>query len=95
MAKFLAQRGATQAEIADCFGVTTRTLQYWIMQYPELQEAIKAGNDIFNPRVKRALAERALGYSVDEEQFFIVNKELVSRIVASITRLMSLPRYSF
>jgi transposase-like protein len=69
-AKFLAQRGATQAEIADCFDVSTRTLKYWITQYRELQEAIEAGNEVFNPRVERALAERALGYSVDVEEWF-------------------------
>jgi hypothetical protein len=28
-----------------------------------------------------AEAERAIGYSVDEEQIFVVNKELVSRTV--------------
>jgi transposase-like protein len=80
-AKFLAQRGATQDEIADCFGVTTRTLQYWITQYPELQNAIETGNEVFNPRVERALAERALGYSVDEVQWFIIDKKLEKRIV--------------
>ena len=80
-AKFLAQRGATQAEIADCFDVSTRTLKYWITQSPELQEAIEAGNEVFNPRVERALAERALGYSVDVEEWFVINKKLESRIV--------------
>jgi Homeodomain-like domain len=39
LAKFMAQRGATQDEIADCFGVTTRTLQNWLVAYPELQSA--------------------------------------------------------
>jgi hypothetical protein len=39
-----------------------KTLQNWINQYPELHEAIQAGNDVFNPRVERALAERAIGF---------------------------------
>ena len=58
-AKFLAQRGAIQAEIADCFGVKTRTLEKWLVQYPELREAVDVGNDVFNSRVERALAERS------------------------------------
>jgi hypothetical protein len=71
-AKFLAQRGATLAEIADCFGVTTRTLSNWLNEYPELREAVDAGNDIFNPRVERALAERAIGFYVDVEEVKIL-----------------------
>ena len=80
-AKFLAQRGATQAEIADCLGVSIRALKYWITQYLELQEAIEAGNEVFNPRIERALAERALGYSVDVEETFVIDKKLVTKTV--------------
>ena len=31
---------------------------------------------IFDTRVERALAERAIGYSVDVEEWFVVNKKL-------------------
>ena len=64
-AAFLAQRGAILSEIADCFGVTTRTLSNWLNEYPELREAVDAGNDAFNTRVERALAERAIGFYAD------------------------------
>jgi hypothetical protein len=64
----LAQRGAILSEIADCFAVTTRTLTRWLTQYPELRAAVDAGNDVFNPRVERALAERAIGFYVDVEE---------------------------
>jgi hypothetical protein len=69
-ARLLAARGATQDDIAECLGVSTRTLQRWIARYPELSDAIQAGNDVFNPRVERALAERAIGFWVtwDEEE---------------------------
>jgi hypothetical protein len=81
-ARFLASRGATLAEIADCFGVSTRTLYYWNAKYPELRQAIDSGiTGAFNPRIERALAERAIGYSVDEEHWFVVKGELESRIV--------------
>jgi hypothetical protein len=34
-AKFLAEHGATQDEIADCFGVSTRTLLRWLAEHPD------------------------------------------------------------
>jgi hypothetical protein len=39
-------------------------LYKWLNQYPELHEAVKTAADVFNPRVERALAERAVGYFV-------------------------------
>src|SRR5262249_41226300 len=61
-AKFLAARGATQSEIADCLGISLAQFKRWLTQYPELHDAVHAGNDAFTPRVERALAERAIGY---------------------------------
>ena len=61
-AKFMAQRGAIMCEIADAFKISTKTLYNWINQYPEFREAIQTGVDVFNPRVERALAERAIGF---------------------------------
>lgn len=71
-AKFMAQRGAIQSEIADCLGVTTRTLQNWIVQFPEMQEAISVGVEAFNTRVERSLAECATGFWVTWEEQVVV-----------------------
>src|SRR6516225_5724320 len=67
-AKFLAARGATQSEIADCLGISLAQFKRWLTQYPELYEAVQAGNDTFTPRVERALAERAIGYEYTWEE---------------------------
>jgi hypothetical protein len=64
----LAQRGAILSEIADCFNVTTRTLSNWLNQHPKLRDAVDAGNEVFNTRVERALAERAIGFYADVEE---------------------------
>jgi hypothetical protein len=64
VAKFMCQRGATMAELAQAFNIANCTLYDWINRYPELHEAIQIGVDVFNPRVERALAERAIGYFV-------------------------------
>jgi hypothetical protein len=42
--------------------------------------AVQAGNDVFNPRVERALAERAIGYWIDEEEEIIINGK-VARLI--------------
>ena len=74
-AGFLAQRGAILSEIADCFEVTTRTLSNWLNKYPELRDAVDAGNDVFNSRVERALAERAIGFYADQYTWRETTKE--------------------
>jgi hypothetical protein len=78
---FLAARGATIAEMADACDVDTRTFYRWMNAHPELNEAVSSGKDAFDTRVERALAERAVGYSVDVEEWFVVKGELESRIV--------------
>jgi Homeodomain-like domain len=63
--KLLAKHGATQQEIADCLHIDRITLIRWMKRYPELREAIRAGNEVFDARVERALAERAIGFYAD------------------------------
>jgi hypothetical protein len=60
----MCQRGATMAELAQAFNIANCTLYDWINRYPDLHEAIQIGVDVFNPRVERALAERAIGFFV-------------------------------
>ena len=38
----------------------------WPVQHPEFGQAIQAGNDVFNRRVERSLAERAIGFYSDQ-----------------------------
>ena len=52
------------AELAQAFNIANCTLYDWINRHPELHEAIQIGVDVFNPRVERALAERAIGLFV-------------------------------
>ncbi len=67
--------------MADACDVDTRTFYRWMSAHPELNEAVSSGKDAFDTRVERALAERAIGYSIDELQWFNVGGELVSKIV--------------
>lgn len=62
--------GATDAEVADFFGVTVPTIWQWQISYPEFNKAADLGKDAANARVKRALYSKAVGYSYDTEKIF-------------------------
>jgi hypothetical protein len=57
---------------------STRTLQNWLARYPELNEAVQVGNDVFDRQVERALAERAIGFWVTWEEEEFVNGKLIT-----------------
>jgi hypothetical protein len=63
-ARLMCQRGAIMSELADVFRVSRRTIHYWMNQHPKFHDAIQTGVDVFNQRVERALAERAIGFFV-------------------------------
>jgi hypothetical protein len=69
-AKKLVTLGATDAEMANFFGVSHKTLTRWKISKPEFCLALKAGKDAADARVERRLYERALGYSVEVEKVF-------------------------
>jgi hypothetical protein len=58
----MAKIGATNADMADALDVSLRTFTTWCSQFPELREAVDVGKELFDTRVERALAERAIGY---------------------------------
>jgi hypothetical protein len=66
--------GATDQDLADCFGVCVRTIAYWKNEKEEFLQAIKKGKDEFDTeRVEGALRHRALGYDYPEEKIFCKN----------------------
>lgn len=74
LAGALAERGATDADLASAFGKSTWTIKQWYAAYPEFGEAVRLGkNAVFDPKVERALAHRAVGYEVDTEEVKILS----------------------
>ncbi len=55
--------GATDAQLADWFGVCEQTINNWKVTHPEFLESIKQGKVIADANVARALYERATGCS--------------------------------
>ena len=62
-ARFLAERGFTDADMAEFFGVAVSTVAKWKVDFPDFSDALKAGKAIADSRVVRSLYERATGYS--------------------------------
>jgi hypothetical protein len=54
--------GATNAGLADLFGVAPRTIDNWIANIPEFAKAVREGRAVADARVARSLYERAVGY---------------------------------
>lgn len=75
IAEILCRQGATDSVLADAFGVSIMQTQRWQSMYPEFGDAVRKGkSEVYDPLIERALAQRALGYSVDCEEVK-VNKD--------------------
>jgi hypothetical protein len=55
--------GATNEELGDFFGVTSRTIDNWIATHPDFADAVRRGRAVADAVVVRALFERAKGFS--------------------------------
>lgn len=67
----LARLGATDAEIADFYGVDVRTIYRWKNTHDEFCQALKAGKDESDARVERSLYHRAIGYEQEAVKIFM------------------------
>lgn len=70
-ARKLALLGATDAEVADFYGVDVRTIYRWKNAHDEFCQALKAGKEQADSRVERALYHRAVGYEQEEVKIFM------------------------
>lgn len=62
--------GATDHELADFFGVDTRTIYRWKNTREDFCQAVTIGKDRADDRVERALYNRAVGYTFESEKVF-------------------------
>jgi len=63
--KVLCLAGATNAQLADAFGVSLRTIMNWQVQHPEFLHTLTKAKAAFDDLVERSLAHCALGYYAD------------------------------
>lgn len=89
VAAALCRRGATDYELAEEFQVSTVTIWRWQCQHEEFCKACIVEKGVFDERVKRALAQRAVGYSYHTEKVFqfqgaIVRAKVVEHMPADV-----------
>lgn len=70
-AKKLASLGATDAEVADFFGVDVRTIYRWKHEYDDFCQALKIGKEDADARVERSLYQKAIGYEQEAVKIFM------------------------
>lgn len=63
--------GATDAEMADFFGVVESTINLWKLEIPEFSESIKKGKIKADAEVAESLYHRAKGCSHPEDKVFL------------------------
>ena len=61
--------GATDAELADFFGVQEKTVNNWKKAHKEFLQSIKRGKDIADADVAERLYMRAMGYMAKDTKF--------------------------
>jgi hypothetical protein len=76
-AEKLCKLGATDAEIADFFGVAESTLNLWKKRHPEFSKSLKKGKLEADATVADRLFKRATGYSHQAEKIFNNDGEIV------------------
>lgn len=69
--------GATDFELADFFGVDTRTIYRWKNTHAKFCQALICGKERADERVERALFNRAVGYSFESEKVFQFQGEVI------------------
>jgi len=62
-ARFLAEKGCTDVEMAGFFEVSEKTLNTWKKEHPDFMEALRNGKAVADDKVQNALFQRAIGYS--------------------------------
>ncbi|MFT8736579.1 MAG: helix-turn-helix domain-containing protein [Zymomonas mobilis] len=69
----LAKLGATNRDLADFFDVSERTINRWVLKYPEFAQAVRVGKTAADNRVEASLYKRAVGYSYDCQKVVMVS----------------------
>jgi hypothetical protein len=76
-AKKLCKLGATDAELADFFGVRVSTINLWKVQHKEFSESVRPSKAVADRRVEQSLYRRAVGATLDETDIRVVDGKIV------------------
>lgn len=80
LAENYALLGATDAEMADFFGVSEQTLNTWKKKYPAFLESLKKGKAVADANVASRLYNRAIGYDAKATKFATNEGKITDRV---------------
>jgi hypothetical protein len=69
--------GATDANLAEAFGVSLSTLSLWKVTHKEFSDSVKLAKEEADARVEASLFQRAMGYEHDEVDIKVIDKEVI------------------
>lgn len=69
--------GATDAKLADFFGVSESTINLWKLEHAGFSESITRGKESADAEIAQALFHRAKGYSHPEVDIKVVERVIV------------------
>lgn len=72
--------GIPMYKLAPLFGVDVSSLDYWVANYPEFEEAVKGARLEYGAKVAKALHMRATGFEVASEKIFCLKNGEVVRV---------------
>lgn len=85
-ARKLCMLGYTDAEIADFYNVTERTINNWKKKHPEFFQSLKDGKDLADGEVVAALYHRATGYSHKEDKILSNSQDPEKPVIVETTK---------
>ena len=81
MARYLCKLGATDADLAEAFGVSVVTIDNWKIKFrDEFLGSLKAGKEEADNHVERSLYARATGYSYDAVKIFHTKDGKITKV---------------
>ncbi len=75
-ARNMCRAGATYMELAQEFGVSKRTIINWTQKHPDFRRACKVGGAYADDNVERGLYERAVGYTYEAVEVYVVANKI-------------------
>lgn len=78
--KNLCLLGATDAQMAECLGVSLPTLKRWKASQPGFADALLSGKRMADGKVAKSLYQRAVGFSQQEVDIRVVGGKVVETI---------------
>lgn len=72
--------GITDAQLAEYFEVSERTLNTWKDKHPEFLQSLKAGKDVADAQVADKLFTRAMGYTYTEKKVVKVDGKIKEEV---------------